>query len=109
MRGGGKSRLLAVLNLSPGATASAIKARYRDLAKTLHPDVIGTSAGSERFATITDAYQKLVGSDAHDEVEDAIPSSEQSPAMQARWNIRRRAGAAREYPAWFDPEKKDSG
>lgn len=46
------------LQLPRGASKAAVKARYFQLAKTLHPDHPGGS--NERFGRATDIYQRLV-------------------------------------------------
>ena len=101
LRGGARARLLARLSLPASADESAVKAKYRELAKVHHPDHNpGCATSAERFAQITDAYQRLIGSEG----EGADAASEVvDPAMQARWNIRRRAPPS-EYPAWFKPD-----
>ena len=53
-----------MLGLSPGASASAIKAAWRRLARRHHPDVVGTDAAAAREATrrmteINTAYEQL--------------------------------------------------
>jgi DnaJ-domain-containing protein 1 len=97
-----RRRLLALLDLPASADTPAVKSRYRELAKSLHPDVKpGCAESSQRFASITEAYQKLL--QEHEST--PTPAADtQSPAMQARWNIRRRANTG-EYPSWFKPDK----
>ena len=55
---------LAVLGLQPGASATAIKAAWRRLAREHHPDVVGTDPAAARAATrrmveINAAYEQL--------------------------------------------------
>lgn len=50
----------AALGLAPGASKEEIKARYRRLAATEHPDLRpGDEAAAARFVAITAAYQQL--------------------------------------------------
>ena len=97
----GTRRLLAVLGLPATADTAAVKARYRELAKRNHPDVTGCASSADRFAAITDAYQRLLAGPI-DAAEDGQQPTAQSPVMEARWNIRRKAQPA-EYPSWFNP------
>ena len=100
MAAASRSKLLAQLGLSRGATPEAIKQAYRDLARQTHPDVNpGCAASSDRFQQITAAYERLT---ADGGVDDAI--EELSPAMQARYNAARRNKPS-EYPAWFKPDE----
>jgi curved DNA-binding protein CbpA len=49
-----------ILGLSPDADREAVRAAYRALAKTLHPDVSGGDASaSQRFQEIQDAFEVL--------------------------------------------------
>jgi len=53
----------AVLGLRPGAQRDELRARYRRLAATEHPDKRpGDPRAAERFAQITAAYQELTSS-----------------------------------------------
>ena len=53
-------RALAVLGLEQGATVQDIKARYKALAKKLHPDANGSdSKAEERLKRINQAYATL--------------------------------------------------
>ena len=53
-------RALAVLGLEQGATVQDIKARYKSLAKKLHPDANGhDSKAEERLKRINQAYTTL--------------------------------------------------
>ena len=57
-----------MLNISPSATDKEIKARYRDLVKSHHPDALVSKgvpeeflAGAERrLAAITGAYEAIL-------------------------------------------------
>ena len=102
-----RTRLLALLDLPASADAAAIKVRYRMLAKAHHPDLNpDCETSAERFAQITDAYQRLMGDGGErdsDGADGAPAAYKQGPAMQARWNIRRKS-QPREYPEWFTPE-----
>jgi DnaJ-domain-containing protein 1 len=53
-------RMLAVLELTPGATAVELKARYKQLAKRHHPDLNGgDKKAEERLKLINEAYTYL--------------------------------------------------
>jgi hypothetical protein len=57
-------RMLAVLDLSPGATADELKARYKQLAKRHHPDLNGgDKKAEERLKLINEAYTYLRNSE----------------------------------------------
>ena len=96
---GNRQEHLALFGLGTSADHSAIKAKYRELAKKYHPDVSPQSA--DTFRALTDAYHALLAAPS-----DSQPST-QGPAMHARWNIRRKHQPA-EYPAWFKPPGSDS-
>jgi len=50
----------AVLGVEPTASAEEIALAFRALAKRLHPDRVGASAGeSEQFTSVTAAYEVL--------------------------------------------------
>jgi DnaJ-domain-containing protein 1 len=60
---GKTERMLAVLDLTPGATAVELKARYKQLAKRHHPDLNGgDKKAEERLKLINEAYTYLRGS-----------------------------------------------
>jgi curved DNA-binding protein CbpA len=52
------SHLYGVLGVSPQSDRAAVKAAYRSLAKTCHPDIQG--GDERRFKEIADAYAVLV-------------------------------------------------
>ena len=55
-----EERALAAFDLSPGASFSAIKARYKQLVKMLHPDANGGDReAEERLKVINQAYATL--------------------------------------------------
>ena len=54
----------AVLGVSVGASVADIVRAYRRLARQLHPDVTDDATASERFATVTAAYQRLLAAAA---------------------------------------------
>ena len=55
-----QAKALAALNLGPNATLQEVKARYKTLAKELHPDRNGgDSAAEERLKIINLAYSDL--------------------------------------------------
>lgn len=49
---------LAALDLAAGASKEEIRARYKQLAKTVHPDIAGEEEG-ERMKNVTRAYKEL--------------------------------------------------
>jgi curved DNA-binding protein CbpA len=63
----------AVLGVARDATREEIKAVYRQLARTFHPDVSADSRAEERFKAITEAFLLL-----------------NDPERRARWDSRRR-------------------
>jgi curved DNA-binding protein CbpA len=63
----------AVLGLARGATPEEIKAVYRQLARTFHPDVSREPGAEERFKAITHAFLLL-----------------SDPERRARWDAGRR-------------------
>ena len=97
-----RGRWLRILQLDATADKSAIKRAYFELVKTVHPDVAG-AASAPRFAELTEAYERLTSSSG-EEGDDKSPKPT-SPAMQARWNIRRKHKPS-EYPAWFTPPEE---
>ena len=61
---GKTARMLAVLELAPGATRAELKARYKQLAKRHHPDLHGgDKRAEERLKLINEAYTYLLDSD----------------------------------------------
>jgi DnaJ-domain-containing protein 1 len=63
-RQGKLARMLAVLDLAPGATRAELKARYKQLAKRHHPDLHGgDKRAEERLKLINEAYTYLLDSD----------------------------------------------
>ena len=61
---GKTARMLAVLELAPGATRAELKARYKQLAKRHHPDLHGgDKRAEERLKLIIEAYTYLLDSD----------------------------------------------
>mmetsp|Transcript_43992 Transcript_43992/g.115573 ORF Transcript_43992/g.115573 Transcript_43992/m.115573 type:complete len:136 (-) Transcript_43992:327-734(-) len=94
---------LALLGLGTNASHAAIKARYRELAKSHHPD-LNPAADLQEFQELTAAYRALLDNPPPASATD----SGQGPAMQARWNVRRRH-TPMEYPAWFKPPDGNDG
>jgi DnaJ-domain-containing protein 1 len=63
-RMGKTERMLAVLDLSPDATRTDLKARYKQLVKLHHPDLHGGDKRSEeRLKLINEAYTYLLDSE----------------------------------------------
>jgi hypothetical protein len=52
--------LLAQLGLSPGATEKEIKQAFRQVAKSVHPDMVqvGDAKASDEFIELTRAYER---------------------------------------------------
>jgi hypothetical protein len=50
-----------ILGLPDTASKAEIKASFRRLAKLYHPDVNNKPGAAEKFRTVNEAYQKLVG------------------------------------------------
>ncbi len=58
----GEREALAILNLSPSASAGEIKARSKELVKRLHPDVNGGDRQAEdQLKVVIEAYRVLSG------------------------------------------------
>ncbi len=55
---GGTQKWWQVLDVSPSASAEAIKAAFRKKAKMFHPDSGQETADPQKFAEIKDAYEK---------------------------------------------------
>jgi curved DNA-binding protein CbpA len=81
-------RNLRILGLTPGATSADIRAAFRSLARTCHPDVAGRH-GERKFEQITGAYTFLKNL-TKDEL--AFGHSEAVAVRQVRWEGRRRQG-----------------
>jgi curved DNA-binding protein CbpA len=64
------------LGLTPGASASAVKAAYRTLARELHPDVNHSPGATEKFQRLQEAYAVLsdVGRRAEYDADSAVPA-----------------------------------
>jgi curved DNA-binding protein CbpA len=67
-----------VLGVARDATRDEIKAVYRQLARTFHPDVSADPGAEERFKVITDAFLLL-----------------NDPQRRARWDAGQRENARR--------------
>eukprot|EP00242_Pyramimonas_sp_CCMP2087_P006274 CAMPEP_0198205298 /NCGR_PEP_ID=MMETSP1445-20131203/8823_1 /TAXON_ID=36898 /ORGANISM="Pyramimonas sp., Strain CCMP2087" /LENGTH=179 /DNA_ID=CAMNT_0043877559 /DNA_START=352 /DNA_END=891 /DNA_ORIENTATION=+ len=53
-------QLYITLEISPGASLSAVKKAYRQASKRYHPDVCDDPAGIERFMEIQSAYEQIM-------------------------------------------------
>jgi hypothetical protein len=74
-----------VLGLPPGASARAIKQRYRRLARQHHPDVNpGDPHAEERFKQISEAYRVLIDPNRVDEPVNDSPAAGTVDRSQAR-------------------------
>lgn len=93
---------LATLGLGPSADEGAVKEAYRKMALRYHPDVNASAEATSLFRAATEAYQQLLENGG---VEHRRADSSHGPAMEARWNIKRRHRPA-EYPAWFKPPEQ---
>lgn len=55
-----EQKALETMNLEPGATGEAVRARYKELVKQLHPDANGGDRGhEERLRDVIQAYKLL--------------------------------------------------
>ena len=105
-RTGGRRAWLAILGLSPSADLQAVKDAYRKLVLKHHPDVTG-GGESETLRSIVQAYEGLTSSSVDSSTDDergVAARHEDDPAVQARWNVRRRM-RPREFPDWFYEEQ----
>lgn len=59
MTNGFNKDLYGILNLKYDATTDEIKASYKKLARTYHPDVAGKDSDAEKFKEIREAYEIL--------------------------------------------------
>lgn len=100
-----RGQWLAALGLDSRADTDAVKEAFRGCAKKFHPDVNSSPEAAERFRQATEAYEHLIENGALDTQQQGTFSSH-GPAMEARWNIRRRHTPS-EYPAWFKPPADD--
>ncbi len=85
-----------LLGVKPDADTDTIKRAYRDLAKTLHPDVnSGDEAAAERFKEITAAYNLLASKKRRAEYDGNRMGRDEQSGGPKPWD---RDGA------WFDFE-----
>jgi DnaJ domain len=73
----------ARLNVAPSASADAIKAAYRQLAKKLHPDVNRDAAAKAQFQAISEAYNVLSSPDLRSKY-DALRYANPPPRPRAQ-------------------------
>jgi len=93
----------ARLGVPEGATTEAIKKRYRELARTLHPDVNpGDDGAARRFAEVTDAYRVLSDPDKR-----RIYDAERSIAARAA--ARRAGSGSSSAPRPSSPSSRSTG
>lgn len=102
----------AILGLEPDADTTAIKAAYRRLAKTLHPDAQGSTPSTEaqaRFQEVTAAYNLLKDKTARTRFDAAEAADAEMRAWQR--NTAQAGSAFQESPfsrgrgrAQFEPE-----
>jgi DnaJ-class molecular chaperone len=69
-----------VLGVSRSETPRGIRARYRDLARALHPDVAGAQS-TRAFQEVSEAYQVLVDPIARRRHNDQLAEEERSPLV----------------------------
>ena len=93
---------LRVLGLPPDATASEVRAAFRRLARTCHPDVAG-KRNARKFERIISAYTSLKGL-PEEELQQAAPSRPEeagaSPPRRWLWRWRKKKTAV------YSPQKR---
>ena len=67
-----------VLGVARDASSGTIRAVYRALAKTLHPDVGGTPEDAARFAKVAEAYEILSDREKRRAYDDSLLSARAS-------------------------------
>ena len=72
-----------ILGVSQSETPARIRARYRDLARTLHPDVAGPQSTSA-FQNISEAYAVLTDPSARQRHDSELATWEERLAVQTR-------------------------
>jgi curved DNA-binding protein CbpA len=73
-----------ILGVVPGADAKAIKAAYRRLARTYHPDVARTADMRARFPEIQEAASVLLDPERRQIYDDALRSKAARPRPRRR-------------------------
>lgn len=88
---------LHVLGLKPGADARQVRAAFRRLARSTHPDVAGPK-GTKKFEQITEAYSFLKNlSDG-----ELAPKEAKRESFFAKWRRQKAEKKAREREARID-------
>ena len=72
------------LGLAPGATRADIARAYRRLALLTHPDVSGDPRAAQRFASLTDAYNRALAEADAARVKPATPAPRRVFRMDRR-------------------------
>jgi molecular chaperone DnaJ len=72
-----------ILGVAPSESPAGIRARYRDLVRTLHPDVAGPQSTSA-FQNIAEAYAVLADPLARRRHDTELATWEESPPVQER-------------------------
>ncbi|MDR1378847.1 MAG: DnaJ domain-containing protein [Synergistaceae bacterium] len=83
---------LQILGLPPDATSSEIRAAFRRLARTCHPDVVGKQ-GARKFEQITGAYtflKNLSQDELNEEVRSEVPSAPKVSGWKWKGSWRRK-------------------
>jgi len=81
------------LNLREGASLNEIKAAFRQMAKTCHPDAVGAGrADVEKFIKAQAAYKKLLQTAAARNRARRKNAAPDSPGQPYRWEERREEG-----------------
>lgn len=95
-----------MLGLEPGASERKIKAAYRRLVKEVHPDMSQDNSTQDRFIQISEAYQLLLGKQAHEIYspwqEMKEEQQRQAQRKAAQWeNWKRREEEAQRQREWM--------
>jgi curved DNA-binding protein len=78
----------AVLGLAPGARPEEVRAAFRAVAKTSHPDVTGDPAARDRFVAAQAAYREITrGAASADAPTDALSATTGNPRMNRMTEI----------------------
>ena len=88
--------------ITPTATADEIKRRYRELARTYHPDVnTGDPGAARKFAAIADAYRILGDADARSVYDAQLLMQSRAARPTPPRSEDRREGSGFRSQAWY--------